>query len=266
MFGHPKKTKMKKFFTKISIVLLVCLTGLTLSSKAQTWTVGLPVPDSTILTFGYGALGGCFPNPDATFNFSMPAVTGISYYMVVTSVDSNSAFINPGNDTLKLHDTIPILTGTNLIELYYYSAAPAVTPVEWEVKASGIPSVAGQGFPCNVNPIWLSNLGICPDGLSKSIGTACTVANNTGIPATPSNDLVLTYPVSKNNYTLEVLDASPVKGLSVYDITGKKMLSASPLNTHGTLNCDALSNGVYFVSVLRNDGTRVTGKFTVAGR
>lgn len=212
---------MKKFF------ILLCLSSSLLSAvKAQTWTVGIPVDTTLSAQFiGYGALTGCFPSASAVYNFNIPSVSGIQFSLVVNSVDANSCYIMPGNDTLQTGDTIWLNSGVNQLSVFYF--APSNTlPLQMSFRATGTPTTMGQPWPCNLpSPfMYMSNLMFCPEGLNGNISTNCTVlpgSNPTGINREHAEQWVLQYPVAANGNRLQLGRTS---NLTVYDLQGRKIL------------------------------------------
>lgn len=214
---------MKKFFTLLGFCLLFSF-GTPVS--AQTWTVGTPVDTTLSAQFiGYGALTGCFPSASAVYNFSVPAVSGIQFSLVVNSVDANSCYIMPGNDTLQTGDTIWLSSGPNQLSVFYFAATNTVL-LQMSFRATGTPTTMGQFWPCNMpSPfMYMSNLMFCPEGLNGNITTNCTVlpgSNPTGMHQDDAEHWVLQYPNAANGNRVQL---SRPASLSVLDLQGRRIL------------------------------------------
>jgi hypothetical protein len=70
-------------------------------------------------------------------------------------------------------------------------------------------------------------------------------------------------PVASDAVSFRVTGASPSYEVSVYNITGRKVLSTFSLqqNTLYSLNISALQPGVYFISATSPGGSMLTGSF-----
>lgn len=238
---------MKVQITKSILILLIFISK-AYNSNAQTWAVGTPVNQTILVNaFGYGALGGCTPSPDVTWNFIAPTVTGVQFSLIVSATDPNSAYIMPGNDTLAINDTIQLVGGNNFISLYYFASNPNPTPIQFNLYAKGTPQTSGQAYPCNLNFINLiSNLLICPETLSGTIPTNCTVIGNpTYLNEDDYSQLTINYPNSGNNYKLTT--NVPINEMSIYTLNGQRIISNTNSNS---IDCNNLSNGIYVVKMI----------------
>ena len=264
-FNFVKKT-MKRKFTKILAIVFTVLLGNSFSGISQTWTTGIPVPNTRILELEYNgaALPGCYPNSTVTWNFSMPAVTGVNYYGIVDSVDSNSTYLLPFFDTLNVGDTINIFTGSNFIEVYYYGASLNPGNLVLSIQAKGTPTVAGEVYPCNLpDPyFWMCTFSLCPSNCTTTLPTSCTVQLNTGINSISGKNMQVIYPSVENNFTLRFKDANQKKSVFIYDISGKEVYSGSGI-TEGNIDCSKFQSGMYFLNVTTDEGVSSSLKFNI---
>ena len=124
---------------------------------------------------------GCYPNPSYSFTIDGSPVTGVDYYFYVDSVAANNVYINPGLDTLAEGDSIFIPSGTNTFDLFFFGSS---NQMNLSFRAVGTPTVVGESHPCQINNNWISNLGICPDGLFAIQVNACAVQAGAGLIGT----------------------------------------------------------------------------------
>lgn len=257
---------MKRKFTKILAIAFLILMGNSFKGNSQTWTTGIPVPNTTILKVeqGGGSLPGCYPNSSVTYNFSMPAVTGVSYYGIVTSVDSNSTYLLPFFDTLYVGDTININTGSNFIEVYYYGSSSSPSNLIFNIQAQGTPTVAGEVYPCNLpDPyFWMCTFSLCPSNCSTSIPNSCAVAVNTGINSLSEKNIPVIYPSRDNNFTLHFKDPNQSKSVFIYDINGREVFSGSEIYA-GNIDCSQFQSGMYFLTVTTDERVSSSLKFNI---
>ncbi|HEX5001008.1 MAG TPA: T9SS type A sorting domain-containing protein [Bacteroidia bacterium] len=217
------------------------------NSFGQPWTVGYPV--QVTLTSVGGFTGGCSPNADFTFSFPGSAVTGVSYYLIVTATPQpNQVYLTPGNDTLAVGDSIFMAPGTNSYGVYCFSGSGG--SVSFDIVAAGIPTTAGEAYPCSV-PLWLSNLLLCPEGLINGVSNNCQVQSSTGISENNSLQPDIIYPSHLNGNQLQVKGACDNVQLS--DITGKILVQQS--GTDVSFNLNGYCSGIYIVTVASGTGT-----------
>jgi len=236
---------MRKFIQLLTFtsLVLVCINN----SIAQPWTVGYPVQVN--LTQVGGFAGGCYPSADFTFSFPGSSVTGVSYYLVVNSTPQpNQVYLAPGNDTLAVGDSILMTTGTNSYGVYCFSGSGG--SVSFDIVAIGTPTTAGQQYPCSV-PLWISNLGLCPEGLLNGVSNNCQVQSSTGIVENNSQLPEITYPSSLNGNNLHV--KGTYDRIQITDISGKILSQKS--GTDITFDLNEFSSGIYIVTITSASGT-----------
>lgn len=245
---------MRQRLQKILCLAMITIGSFTLTSSAQTWTVGTPVNTTVITDFlGYGALTGCFPSATATWNFTIPLVSGIQFYAKVTAVDSNSCYIMPGNDTLQVGDSIAINSSSNSISLYCYNNS-ATTPVKMDLRAVGTPTTAGQGYACvPTTLLWMSNLGICPDGLGAQVPSTCNVMSGpTDLHSATLADYQFISPSVLNHYMAQLRNVDMNSQVSITAITGQTVQKVQVNGPAVSLNFGNLSNGIYIITAVAN--------------
>jgi hypothetical protein len=226
------------FFTAALLTSTIC---------AQNWTVGVPAAFkfSAVMTWG----GGCYPGSDQNIVLGGPDVFGMQYYAIVDSVTpAGTNTISPGGLTpLNAGDTVQLSNG-GMNSCLFPTGSGTMYLSLWMI---GTPTTAGQVHPCVYNDLWMSNLMICPEGLSTSISGTCTVQPGTvGLTDNPDIAQQLQFPSPANGNTLRILDPA-VRSVEVFNACGSRMASI----TSGSLVCD-WSEGVYFVRVSSSEGVR----------
>lgn len=242
------------------LLTLVLVTGFSLFSNAQTWAVGVPLNQVVISNFAFKSqfqLPGCFPQASVNFNFFLPSVSGVQYYLKVTSIDANSAYMMPGNDTLAVGDSIAVNGGTNTKSIYYY-AATASTDFKAALYAAGTPTTAGQPYPYNiVNQAWISNLMICNEGLSAQVSAACTVQNNpTSVASTRFDGIHYSSPTSSNNYQFEFNEITSATRVQLYTLTGSLCVSQELPIGSSRIDGSMLPSGIYLMVLSNGNETK----------
>ena len=229
----------------------VLLTG---SVAAQTWTVGTPAAFKWSQATYSG--GGCYPGPDQNLFFSAPSVYGVQYVAIVDAVSpvATNQIAPYGLTPLNVGDTVEVVPGSPN-SIYFPSGTGSMTLSYWAI---GTPTTAGQSYPCTFSDLWMSNMMLCPEGLSTTVQGSCTVqAGTAGITGNVANDPAITFPSAANGWTLNVANSS-LASAKVLDITGKTITRKFPANLSG------LPDGIYVVQGTRPDGTTSTHRFVLS--
>lgn len=235
------------------VVLAMSLTN------AQSWVVGQPV-NMQLSSLGHYT-GGCYPTADFNTTISGSPVSGVSYYVVINSVQPNSVYITPGNDTIATGDSIKLTPGINTISFYGFGTAGLVDLI---FVAMGTPTTAGQAHPCAANNIWLSNLLLCDEGLSLNLQNNCTVLSNAGLNDLAAASPILELPNAANNYQLSVTNINNLQTCFISNTAGiRTELSNSTDNSKLVVDCNNLVSGIYFVSFLTLDNKVITKKINI---
>lgn len=244
---------------KIYALLIISTLALCNNSKtqAQNWTVGVPVDMSISYLTKYAF--ACAPNQaDFTMNIILNSVGGIQYMAIVDSVQDIAILFNT-TDTLNQGDTLYLTQGNNN---YSVSFVNGTGNISFNFKAVGTPTTAGQNHPCAFNDLWMSNLMLCNEGLTRNVQNTCTVDAATGIEnLVAENDIV--FPNASNNYMLSLNSSNKFDKVGIFDISGKLVISEERhSNKNVALNCQGLNSGIYFVSITQNNQT-ATYKFVI---
>lgn len=251
---------MKKILLLLIIVIKVS------SVDAQQWVVGQPVNQLILPSaFGYSALQGCYPSASAGWSLNVPTVPGIQFALVVKSADPNSMYILPGNDTLNVGDTVKINSGNFMMSLYYFSPLAPTQPLMFDFVATGIPTQAGASYPCNLSMLlFLSNLLICPEGISGNIPASCTVQLNSSLEENEEIPGTINWPSELNNYMISIADLKPNTHISLYTIQGNLVQELVTSNTEAQINLADKASGIYILKMQYGDNV-VSHKFNLSG-
>lgn len=213
-------------------------------AQAQNWTVGVPA------AFKWSELtlfGGCHPNPDYNITFSAPSVDGVEYVAIVDAVTppgvNQIAPLGPG--PLNVGDTVDLVVGApNTV--YFPSGSGSMSLSLWAI---GTPTTAGQTHPCTFNTLWLSNLLLCPEGLSKTVAGACTVQPGTvEVAEVGAEAATVVLPSAANGWILST-NGSHEGPIVLLDATGQVIDRQLPMDL------SAHPNGVYLLQLTRADGS-----------
>ncbi len=231
--------------------LIIALFGVP-SAIAQNWIVGVPA------AFKWSELtlfGGCDPAPDQNITFSAPGVSGVEYVAIVDAVTPpGTNLIAPlGPGPLNVGDTVDLVVGPpNTV--YFPSGSGSMSLSFWAI---GTPTTAGQAHPCTFNALWLSNLMLCPEGLTKTVQATCVVQPGTvEVQEAQANDVLL-LPSAANGWTLSAPGSHSGSAL-LLDATGQVIARKLPADLSGR------PNGVYLLQVTRPDGTASVHRFVLS--
>lgn len=234
---------------------LVLLTLATTTITAQNWTVGVPAAYKFSEVFVWG--GGCYPGPDQNILFSGPDVFGMQYYAIVdAATPPGTNTISPyGLTPLNVGDTVELVNGA-LNSCFFPTGSGSMTLSLWMI---GTPTTAGMVHPCTYNDLWMSNLMICPEGLSTGVDASCTVqAGTVGLAAAPTPGTGIELPSAANGWNLRVTDAT-VTNVELVNACGSVVASAGK----GSIGTGTLPDGLYFAHISTANGTR-TERFVIA--
>lgn len=235
-------------------------------SLAQTWTAGVPM--NQIITPNFmvkdaAQLPGCFPGASVNFNFVLPSVGGVQYYLKVTSIDANSAYRMPTQDTLAVGDSIAVSSGSNTMSIYYF-AASATSNFTADLYAVGTPTTAGQAYPCATVQMWISNLMICNEGLSAQVQASCTVMSGpTAVASTSLHEVHIVTPAASNHYQIELNNLTGTNSIQIVSATGQVVKQLQTREAALKLACNELADDMYVLKVSGDSG-KYTTKFIVA--
>jgi hypothetical protein len=245
----------KNYF--ISFALLFTLLMST-SLKAQNWTVGTPVDMSISYLTKYGF--GCAPgSPDFSMNIILNNVSGIQYIAIVDSVVDIAVIYNT-TDTLMLGDTLNLSGGNNN---YSVSFVNGNGNISFNFKAVGTPTTAGENHPCAFNDLWMSNLLLCNEGLTRNVQNTCTVDAATSLNSITKSHIGIQFPNASNQYQLQLSGLEAQSAINLYDITGKAIKNIGQTNNASiNIPCQELNAGIYFINFVQN-GTSTTSKFII---
>jgi hypothetical protein len=224
------------------------------SLKAQMWTVYVPV--DTLLTQLGRNVGGCFPSADFTFTFPGSPVTGVDYLLIVKQTPTGTVNMTPIGGTIAINDTLVLVPGTQTYNVYCNSGTGLVS---FDFVAKGTPLVANQAYPCSVSQLWLSNLMICPDGLSNNPPNNCLTQIATGLNEPAADDYNIIFPGDHNNGHLEV--TGDFTHVMVTDINGRTFRPELK-SGHALFNLSGVPAGMYTV-IISNGSRKTTRKFSV---
>lgn len=239
----------------IRTATLLLLTTTALATRAQNWTVGLPVD---MLLYTQPFFGGCTPGTDYTFNFPPSAVSGVDHIIRVVNVE-------PPGATLDLLPGLSGATaGANMVVdaavMRNLTMAPGTVSALLEFRAVGIPSTEGQSHPCNASPFWISNLMICPEGLIPNVNDGCTVqAGITSIPELMA-DPVLQWPSPANGQLLRLQNGLQAE---VVDLHGRVVAAQARSTGASSLGLGHLAPGVHVLRLISADGTATAQRFLI---
>lgn len=217
-----------------------------LNATAQDWTVGWPVDFQLTQMTVNG--GGCYPNADATLNFPTSTVSGIVHVAIVTAVQPAGVnTIAPGSSgPLNVGDTVYF--DTPGVRSCHFPQGNGTVSLDF--RAIGIPTQEGQPHPCAFNQIWLSNLMLCPEGLSKGLSSGCTVQpSSLGLSGVVAGSNSVDLPNATNGWVLNVSGAA--YGAEVFDAVGNRMAAMGS----GSL-AFTWPDGLYFVRIRSAAGVR----------
>lgn len=202
-------------------------------------------------------LPGCFPTSSVDFHFYLPTVAGVQYYFKITSIDPNSAYMMPGNDTLAIGDSIAVNAGNDTRSVFYFASAASM-PFIADLYAAGTPTTAGQFYPCNItNQMWISNQMICQEGLSAQVSGGCSVQTNpTQITDQTISSIEFISPTSSNQYQLELNKVNAPSQVKLFSLTGELLLSKNIPVGSSSMDCHSLPSGMYLVVLSNKYGTR----------
>lgn len=243
------------------IFIISCMIGISINTNAQTWTVGVAMNQLVISNFaqtGSGLLTGCFPSASSTFHTYLPTVAGIQYYWKITSIDPNSAYLMPGNDTLIVGDSVAVNSGSDTRTLYYF-AGTAITSFKADLYAAGTPTTSGQFYPCNISTqLWISNMMICPEGLSAQVSGSCAVQSNPTLveQQVALSSLTIEAPNAYNHYHMQVNGITEATDIKLYSVTGEIIVSQKGIMPTAQVDCSALGAGIYFITLSNEKGIR----------
>jgi hypothetical protein len=142
------------------------------------------------------------------------------------------------------------------------SVRPQTKTNEWEEIVFHFPGATGT-YPKIAMLVDFND----PVGLTEDI--VCYVDDITFLasdPAAPTvvntteNDDFTVYPNPAQS-TLYLENLKDVKSISVYSLTGQKLLTQKKATTNATINVSNLSSGVYMLSVESNSGSTTMKKF-----
>lgn len=237
---------------KLITLLVLFILAQQVTTQAQAWTAGVPMNQIIMPSFmvkSAAQLPGCFPDAAVTFNFVLPTVTGIQYYLKVTSIDPNSAYKLPTLDTLAVGDSIAVNGGSNSLSLYYF-AASASSAFNADLYAAGTPTTAGQAYPCATVQLWMSNLMICNEGLSAQVQGNCTIMSGpTETANLVTNELSIVSPTLLNNHQLGIRGLVGRNTIHINSITGQPIKKVNAVNSTVIIDCSMLSDGIYILMV-----------------
>ena len=194
--------------------------------------------------------GGCYPGPDQNIIFSAPTVSGVSYRGIVTSVaPPGTNVISPLALTpINVGDTVDLVNGAP--NSSYFPSSSGI--IELALWAIGTPTTAGQVHPCTFSALWLSNLMLCPEGLSTNVPATCTVQPGaTGLAEVPVASNGVQLPDASNGWILNVQDPA-VRSVELINACGSVLANFQ----RGSYSAGALPNGLYFVRISTDAGTR----------
>lgn len=246
---------MKKNYS-ISFALVFTLL-FNFSSKAQNWSVGTPVDMSISYLTKYAF--SCAPQPDFNMNIILNSVSGIQYIAIVDSVQ-DIAVIPSSNDTLNLGDTLFLSQGNNN---YAVSFVNGTGNISFNFKAVGTPTTAGESHTCAFSDLWMSNLLLCNEGLTRNVQNNCTVDAATNLNSISSNNTIVQFPSASNQYQLQLSGLNMGNSINLVDITGKSLkLIGQTSNSTINIPCQDLKAGIYFISYTEN-GNITSTKFVI---
>ena len=230
-----------------TLAILATLLSPALPSLAQNWTVGVPA------AFKWSELtltgGSCYPSPDQNVTYGAPTVSGMQYVAIVdVAVPPGVNSLAPGGTTLDVGDTIPIFAGPPN-SAYFPNGSGLLQLSFWVI---GTPTTTGQFHPCTFNTLWLSNLLLCPEGLSKSVAASCIVQpGSVGVADIGPANNGIEMPNASNNWSFSIADPA-VTSVEVFDVLGSRVANVRS----GTVGLGGLPNGSYLVRLHGNGGTR----------
>jgi hypothetical protein len=242
--------------------------------NAQTWTVGIPV-NRTIIDYSDNIFTTHFcdslnyPNgQECEFRLDLPQVSGINYYVVIdfATNPSHTYKLRYGSNTqiMSLGDSM-LLLSTGLLDTIHLSYAGYESYVSVKFKAVGIPTIAGQSYPCgSTNNGWFyQGIGcyypIMAD--NSTYLTNCQIQSSAGI--TDHSDLsetILSPNPTPGKIYLQVPEQfGELKKMEIFDYLGQLKL----VTTGNFIETDlsSFSSGLYIVVLTTTDEVRQTIKF-----
>lgn len=222
---------------------------LSMAVNAQVnWTVGVPVAFKLTELSVFGS--GCTPNADLTIAFGAVMVDGVGYYAIVDAVTppGSNTILPYGLAPLNVGDTVPLdMGGPNYC--FFPSGSGSMTLSLW---ALGTPATAGQVHPCVYTTFWLSDIMICPEGLSTVLSNTCTVqAQSTGLGSVTVPSGGVTLPGPGNGWILRIADPA-VTRTELINACG----SLATATTNGSIDVGTVPDGLYFLRLTSDRDTR----------
>lgn len=243
----------------IRTATLLLAASITLLAAAQNWNVGQPLD---MLLYTQTFYGGCNPNADYTFNFPPSTVDGVDHIIRVVSVA-------PTNGTLDLMPGFSgVTTGASMLVdeavMRYLTMSPGTTSATLEFRAVGTPTTAGQTHACAPSEFWISNLMICPDGLTPIIGSDCSVQGGaTAIVDTEMPAPTIDLPSVRNGQRLTIsLPSFETANAIIVDATGRTVITKY-LAQGGAIGLNTSPDGAYVLQLVRSNGDVVTKRFVI---
>lgn len=243
----------------LSFALSTLLIAPAIQCHAQNWTVGVPVD---MLMHTQYFWGGCTPGTDYTFDHPPSPTAGVAYVMKITTMDppTGSLTLFPDAITLALGDEFVFTTSGEHAVVLAAGTASAVA----EFRAIGIPTQAGQAHVCGENPNWISNLGICPDGLTPVVILGCTVQEGLTSIGESLNNAGIQWPVPSNGHQLMLTPASAdMEELLILDLQGRVVRSRR-FSGMVAMELGDLVDGAYLLSLRNAEGASRTAHFVIA--
>jgi hypothetical protein len=234
-----KYNNMKKIFTLLTFITLVIS-----KTSFAVWTVGLPVKDTLAATTFY--VSNCGQGASETVHFTCNMnVAGVVMYAKIMYMTSNSIFIPNNPMPLQAGDSLILTPGVTSISFGDTSANGGVMRIA--IFAAGIPTNAGDIYPCQQVNIWMSDMGICPENISATSTPACAVQASVGVTEIKTN--------SENYFANPIGDLVTLKNntfnsIEIFDATGKSILKQTITNQQ--VNTATLTTGIYFVRLMNN--------------
>jgi hypothetical protein len=207
--------------------------------------------------------------------FTSSILSAQSYTVTPTNTDTVDAPFN----TLTIFDIYQQNTGSTYLLLKWQKISVNL-PSGWDYSLcdyascyTGIPNggtmdtvdVGDMGFlGLNINPYSIAGQGIVKlyvyeDGFFNGGDTITWVVNATvnGVDETSFENSVNVYPNPVND-VLKIKSERALKSVLIMDASGKLILEGSAT---AEINLQNLNAGVYFLSVIGNDGTVIRKKF-----
>jgi hypothetical protein len=205
---------------------------------ATTDTTTVATPDTTTYTIYVNDGNGCYDSAYAQ-------VDAVPLPLVILNAETYSVCTTDTSDTLAGSPAGGILTGPNLSGNIFN------------------PSAAGPGT-FNFTYTYTNGAGCTGTGTQSVIVSICT-----GVQSLDNGGRIAVYPNPANNqFTVQLSrELGTAQLITMYNVTGQQVYAhtfASAENAQlTTINTQTLSNGVYFVKVVLQDGNTLVQKVDI---